>query len=348
MKKGLPAGRRAGIHNPYWDSLGGGERYTASFVKLLLDEGWQVDITWPKNISSQILDRFGIDISLANYVPQLTTHNYQLIFWLSDGSLPTSFARNTIVHFQMPFKDIGGRSTLNFIKSRFYKFVSNSEFTKKTVDKEFNINSSVIYPPIDTSKFTAGKKENLIFYIGRFSNLTQRKGHDQLIKSFKKLKLKGWKLILAGGMGVGSTEKDIQHLKKLSDGSNIEFVINPSFSQIQNLCAIGKIFWSASGYSADKAIQTEHFGITVVEAMSAGAVPIITNLGGHKEIVDDKTNGYLWNSPEELEKITIELTTDNLPAGRQGQQLTTISSAAITKSKIFDISEFNRRFLMLI
>lgn len=341
MKKSLPAGRRAGIYNPYWDSLGGGERYTAAFVKLLLDHGWQVDIQWPNNISSEIKDRFGIDISSANFVSGLRSSIYDLVFWLSDGSLPTSFAKKTIVHFQMPFRDIGDKSILNFIKTRFYKFVSNSGFTKKAVDKEFGINSIVIYPPIDTSLFRPGKKENVILYIGRFSNLTQRKGHDQLIKSFKKLKLTNWKLILAGGMGVGSTDKDVQTLQKLAGGSNVEFVINPTFFQIQDLCAKGKIFWSASGYGTDTPIQTEHFGITVVEAMSAGAVPVITNLGGHKEIVDHSQNGYLWDTPSQLEKLTLELTTNDL-------QLTTLSQAAMAKSKIFDISEFNKKFLKMI
>ena len=34
---------RAAVYNPYWETMGGGERYTASFVKLLQDSGWQVD-----------------------------------------------------------------------------------------------------------------------------------------------------------------------------------------------------------------------------------------------------------------------------------------------------------------
>lgn len=343
MKKGLPAGRRAGIHNPYWDSLGGGERYTASFVKLLLDQGWRVDIHWPRDISSDIKNRFGIDISPANYVSQLTTHNYQLIFWLSDGSLPTSFAKKTIVHFQFPFQNVNGRSPVNQFKSKFYKFVVNSEFTKNTIDKEFNVESTVIYPPIDTSLFKSGKKQNIILYIGRFSNLTQLKGQNVLIDSFKHIhqQLPDWKLVLAGGTTVGTDKKIINKLRKSSQNMPIEIITDPSFKKIQQLCSEAKIFWSASGYSAGKAIQAEHFGITVVEAMSAGAVPVITNLGGHKEIVDDKINGYLWDAPSQLEEITTKLTTNN-------QQLTTLSKNAVAKSKIFDISEFNKKFLELI
>ena len=332
---------KALVHNPYWDSLGGGERYTSAFVKLLLDHGWQVDIQWPHDISSDIKNRFGINISRANFIDELRTMNYELLFWLSDGSLPTSFAKKTIIHMQYPFQNSLGKTLINQIKSQFYKFVVNSKFTKQVIDNEYHVNSTVIYPPVDTSLFKPGKKENIILYIGRFSNLTQRKGHDQLIKSFKNLKLDSWKLILAGGMGVGSTDKDISNLKKLAASSNIEFVFNPTFSQIQNLCAKGKIFWSASGHSADKPIQTEHFGITVVEAMAAGAIPVITNLGGHKEIVDHGKNGYLWDTPSQLESLTLELTTHKT-------QLTTLSQAAIAKSKIFDISEFSRRFLDLI
>src|SRR3989344_3527450 len=329
---------KALVHNPYWDSLGGGERYTSAFVKLLLDHGWQVDIQWPHDISSDIKNRFGINISRANFIDELRTMNYELLFWLSDGSLPTSFAKKTIIHMQYPFQNSLGKTLINQIKSQFYKFVVNSKFTKQVIDNEYHVNSTVIYPPVDTSLFKPGKKENIILYIGRFSNLTQLKGQSTLIESFKKIhkQLPGWKLVLTGGTTVGTNPEEIEELKKSSSGIPVEIITDPSFKKIQDLCSTAKIFWSASGYSADKQIQTEHFGITVVEAMSAGAVPVITNLGGHKEIVDHGKNGYLWDTPSQLESLTLELTTHKT-------QLTTLSQAAIAKSKIFDISEFSRR-----
>ena len=335
---------KAGIYNPYWDSLGGGERYTAAFTKLLLNHGWQIDIQWSHDISQDINNRFGLDISQANYVRQLRTMNYKLLFWLSDGSLPTSLAPKTIIHFQFPFQNVSGQSMSNIIKSRFYKFVVNSQFTKTTIDKEFNIESTVIYPPIDTSLFSPRTKQSIILYIGRFSHLTQLKGHSVLINSFKHIhkQLPGWKLVLAGGTTVGATQSTIDKLRKSSEKLPIEIITNPSFKKIQDLCSTANIFWSASGYSADKAIQTEHFGITVVEAMAAGVVPIITNLGGHKEIVDHSQNGFLWDTPSQLERITLEL------IKAKSSKLQAVSQAAVVKSKIFDTSEFNRKFLKLI
>jgi len=149
-------------------------------------------------------------------------------------------------------------------------------------------------------------------------------------------------LVLAGGTTVGATQSTIDKLRKSSEKLPIEIITNPSFKKIQDLCSTANIFWSASGYSADKAIQTEHFGITVVEAMAAGVVPIITNLGGHKEIVDHSQNGFLWDTPSQLERITLEL------IKAKSSKLQAVSQAAVVKSKIFDTSEFNRKFLKLI
>lgn len=331
----------AAIVNPYWDTMGGGERYTASFIKLLLDLDWEVSIQWSADISQQVLARFGLDISRAKFVKQVSPSDYSLLFWVSDGSLPTSYAKKTIIHFQFPFQGVNGGSLSNKIKSMFYIFVVNSNFTKAVIDQEFNISSKVIYPPVDTSAFTSGKKENTIFYLGRFSNLTQQKGQTFLVQAFQSIysKIPNWKLVLAGGLGVGTGPNDLDQLRSEARNLPIEFMLNPSFSDIKKLCARSKIFWSASGYQADaaKLMQLEHFGITVVEAMAAGCVPIVTNLGGHKEIIDFGLNGYLWDDPNQLQHLTLDLVANK-------SQLTKLARNAIQKSKIFDISNFNAQF----
>ena len=65
----------------------------------------------------------------------------------------------------------------------------------------------------------------------------------------------------------------------------------------------------------------EHFGITTVEAMAHGCVPVVVRLGGQLEIVQDGVNGRLWGSLGELVAITRELMADSagvvaLPAQR--------------------------------
>ncbi len=341
---------KALIVNPYWDSLGGGERYTASFAKLLSNHGWQVDILWPQNLTSQIKSRFGIDLSSArwlnkSYYSQFSIP-YSLIFWLSDGSLPISFAKKTLIHMQFPFQNVGGTSLPNFLKSRFYKFVVNSQFTKGFIDREYKVSSRVIYPPVDVAGISPDKKTKTILYVGRFSNLTQKKGQDVLISAFSEIssKLPGWKLILAGGTTVGTDTAGFAQLKKSAAKLPVEFITDPKLAQLQKIYSQSRIFWSASGYGADETtdpLHVEHFGISLVEAMAAGCVPVVTRLGGHREIVSQGADGFTWDQPQELIDYTLQL-------AESRNLLTRLSRNAIAKSHLFSVERFNETFLDLV
>lgn len=337
---------KAAVYNPYLDSLGGGERYTSALVRYLLDKNYQVDIYFASDMTQKIRDRFGIDVSGANFIGGKINGSYDLVFWVSDGSLPTIVNKKTIIHFQFPFSNVHGRSWQNLIKSRFYHFVVNSKFTKKYIDAEFGVNSTVIYPPIETKAYKSGTKTNSILFVSRFSNLTQQKGHKVLIDAFIKIypQAKDWKLILAGGVGVGTHESEIEELKQLSQGKPIEIRTNPSYEQLKELYSTASIYCSPSGYGIDEdkePTRVEHFGITVVEAMASGCVPVIFNAGGHKEIVDDQIDGYLWNTLPELETTLLNLISD-------GSKLSQMALASQRKSAMFDTDNFNRQFEKLI
>jgi glycosyltransferase involved in cell wall biosynthesis len=339
--------KKALIVNPYWDTLGGGERYTATLIRLLLHHGWQVDLDWADDtLSAKIMARFGLDISACRLVSDTNTEEYDLAFWVSDGSVPTSFAKKTIIHLQFPFHGIGGGSPLNFIKSRFYTFVVNSRFTKSFIDSEYHVNSRVIYPPVATADFKPGKKENMILYVGRFSHLTQAKGQEILVSAFKHItqNLPGWHLVLAGGTSVGTHPQDMENLKKSLAGFPIRLVADPAFTALKNLYSKAAIFWSAAGFGVDETTdptRVEHFGITVVEAMAAGAVPVITQKGGFREIVSPGVDGFLWSDPADLEHTTVSLVGDP-------PRLQQMSRAAVAKSKIFDMERFDADFSRLI
>lgn len=306
---------RAAIHNPYLDTLGGGERYTCVFAEVLVKNGYSVDMQWKDpEIKGVLANRFGVGLDGVNIVSDVKRGDgYDLCFWISDGSIPMLRARNNLLHFQVPFHDVNGKSLINRMKLfRINKIICNSLFTKKIIDKEYGVESIVVYPPVDTMVIKPKRKENLILFVGRFSQILQNKGQDVLIKAFKRMfdgGLTDWKLILAGGVEVGVGDY-IESLQNLADGYPIEIIKSPDYKTLKDLYGRAKFFWSASGFGENEEKnpeKVEHFGITVVEAMVGGAVPIIYNAGGHKEIVTSGINGFLWETANELVKKTQNL-----------------------------------------
>lgn len=333
---------KAAIFNPYLDTLGGGERYSISFAKTLKEKGYEVFVQWKdSSIKEKLEKRFGISLSDINFISDIKRGDgYDLCFWVSDGSIPALKARKNYLHFQVPFKDIKGKSLINKMKLfRINKIICNSEFTKKVIDKEYGVESMVIYPPVPVEELKPLKKEKLILFVGRFSQLKQSKRQDILIDGFKKFYNKGhedWKLVLVGGTEVGVGDY-LDKLKEKVIGFPIDFFDSPDFKSLKMLYGKAKFFWSASGFNVDEEKNpemVEHFGITLVEAMSAGAIPIAFNAGGHKEIITNGIDGFLWNSVHELVNITSDL------VDTDSSKLKLISTKAIKKASSFSELKF--------
>ena len=345
---------KAAIYSPYLDTLGGGERYVISFAVALRDIGWDVYVeSKDGKILEKIEKRLGIKTRGLRISPDVKRgEGFDLCFWLSDGSVPTLSARKNILHFQRPFYDTDGKSLINRMKFfRINEVVVNSKFTKQWIDKEYPQKSKVLYPPIDIDSFRSSRKENTILSVGRFSHLEQSKGQDVLVDVFKKmydkknsdLRNDKWKLILAGGTDVGRT-KFVDNLKKDSENYPITVLESPPFSKIKQLYAKAIIFWTASGFGIDetkKPEKVEHFGITVVEAMSAGAVPMAFNAGGHKEIIRSGYNGYLWKTKSELSKQTETLIMDS-------KMLLELNKKATKDAQEYSIEKFEKNITKLL
>lgn len=318
--------KKAGVYDPYLDTLGGGERYAMTMAHCLAKRGWQVDVFGGnKKIKGKLEKRFGFSLKRINFIPDIfdkkffekmkLMRDYNFLFFLSDGSIPFLFAEKNILHFQVPFHGVDGKKPLNKIKlKKINAVICNSQFTKKTIDQEYGINSKVIYPPVAVKEFKPGRKENIILSVGRFSRLMQSKRQDVLVDSFIKLnqKVKDWQLILAGGTDVGK-DKAFDQLKKKAENLPVKIVENPSFSELKKIYAQAKIFWNAAGFGIDEEKEpekVEHFGITTVEAMAAGCIPMVVDKGGQSEIVSHSQNGLLWKSRQELVSQTLKLIKD--------------------------------------
>jgi glycosyltransferase involved in cell wall biosynthesis len=323
--------KKALIFDPYLDTLGGGERYSLTFALGLLSSGYSVEVAWKDTDTLRAAEeRFGLDLSKIKvnhkaydlcvgktslFQKFLFTIRYSLIFWVSDGSLPFLFSMNNLLHFQIPFKTIGGNAFINNLKTLFIrKFVYNSQFTAAVHETHFPKSKSfILYPPVDVESFRPGNKENIILSVARFDSPSHPKRQDVLIDAFKILNksFPDYQLILAGGSLLGS---EILEKLKLQAGSlPVKFVVGPDFTKLKSLYAKSKFFWHAAGYEIDEVQdpeRVEHFGITTVEAMSAGCIPVVIGKGGQKEILSTG-GGFLCADAQEMASLTKDLIKDS-------------------------------------
>lgn len=321
-----------------------------AFAKVLADAGYSVDLEWKSALILEKLEkRFGFELGNINVVPSVKKGSgYDLCFWVSDGSVPLLSARKNLLLFQAPFHNVEGKNLLNKMKFfRINKVLCYSEFVKKIIDEEYGIKSMVIYPPVDISTIKPKRKENIILYVGRFSRLLQAKRQDILIKAFKKLSdrnlNKDWKLILTGGIEIGAGDY-LKELKKQAEGDPIEFIESPFFKEVIGLYGKAKIFWSAAGFGVDEKKdpeKLEHFGLTTVEAMAAGAVPLVFAAGGQKEIIKNNVNGFLWNEINELIKLTRKLINER-------KLLNELAQKARNSAQIFGYARFEKEVSAII
>lgn len=336
-----------GFYSPYLDTLGGGERYA-----LTLASHWakthDVSVFWDQD---DILDKaqktLNIDLSRVKVTQNifrvenifkklLLTRQYDLIFVLSDGSIPSTLAKHNILHFQVPFPSIG-YSKLKL--SRYQTVVCNSQFTKESLDPRVGNRAVVIYPPVDAIVST-GIKEKLILSVGRFSGFHTAKKQYILLEAFarayKAKRFSGWKLILAGGLLPGD-EVYFGKLKHAAMGLPINLLPNAAYDVLVDCYKRATIYWHAAGYGETDPRWMEHFGITTVEAMSAGVVPIVFAGGGQPEIVDDGENGFLWQTIGELLDKTNKVITNKSLVQRLAENATEASSQ-------FSVSRFCDEF----
>lgn len=220
-----------------------------------------------------------------------------------------------------------------------------SEFTRTWVQRYWRRDSHILTPPVDVEDFAPAPdgKRNMILNVGRFFAGSHNKKHLELVTAFKHLVdggLRDWELHLAGNLMPEPMHDDyLDRVKHEAQGYPIVLHVNAPFSELQQLYSEAAIYWHGSGFGEDETrepMKSEHFGITTVEAMAAGCVPVVIAKGGQPEIVQHGRNGFLWRSLTQLQSFTLKL----IQVQPLREQLT---AAALADSQRYDKSHFQTR-----
>jgi glycosyltransferase involved in cell wall biosynthesis len=156
---------------------------------------------------------------------------------------------------------------------RVNRYVTNSRTTQARIHAYFGRESTVVHPPVDTSRFTPGAPGDHYLVL---SELMPHKRIDMAVHAFNQLR----RPLLVVGDG-----PDMRRLHRLA-GPTIKFAGRVSDEEAARLLQTSR---------ALVVTGAEEFGIAAVEAQAAGRPAIAPQRGGALETVRDGVTGRLWD-----------------------------------------------------
>ncbi|AJY74601.1 glycosyltransferase family 4 protein [Paenibacillus beijingensis] len=380
------------VLNPYFPTLGGGEKhmgYLCKFIEnnydsveidILVHNYNNIDINADDYPTIETFsDRFGIKLchtklkKLDLPKPGSLMEHYQnkkRIEKLSSGydlfinfmylSKHIGRAKRNIYSCMFPPQrsfhsgSLATRAVWRFLDFQFRRsydyYLSNSLFTNHWLEYIWKTGKKnrIVYPPVFSEELLEKRasvneeRKDILLSVGRFFVGAHNKKQDWMIDFFIRNieRFKGWEYHLVGA--VSSMEEDLKYIQGIQEkikGYPIYLHLNCSLEELESLYREAKIFWHATGYMENDAEfpeKMEHFGITTVEAMSYGVVPVVINKGGQPEIVENEVNGYLWDDEQQLLELTLELMENN-------KQWEIVSKNCYKRADHFSIEKFYQK-----
>ncbi len=359
------------LYSPYIPKhAGGGEKYMLD-VATTLAKKHAVSIAVPQQYAgdASIVKKYEVFLnrsldnisfipsplgSTANFIQKLFwTRQFDVMYYLTDGSLFISLAKKNILHIQFPLK-LDKSSCIEQFKLKKWQIKNtNSQFTKDIVETAWPVKIDLIHHPLvdidEINSVTASvKKEKIILSVGRFFRQLHSKRQDILIDIFRQLitkypqKTKGWKLVFIGAV---EDRKYLSQIKRKKRNLPVEFYHDLDRKKLLEWYGKASLYWHAAGFDVDlekNPEKVEHFGTSTAEAMAAGCVPIVYGKGGQVEVIGKELSDLLWYKQQEcLEKTRQIITNQELRIKYQqkAKQQVKIFGKDIFEQKLFKMIE---------
>lgn len=265
-----------------------------------------------KQTGKEIFDAGEVDLRKDNPFHAVSRESGNYDFFVNNCMLEMVYPLANYSEFVCHFPE--RERTRFFHVDRYSHIIFNSLYTAEWIRKRWELEPHVhIYPPVDTqpAEFPAAK-QNWILSVSRFEPGGNKQQQEMALvflhmkQNFPE-KMRRWRLVLAGGSIRHNPY--LESLKRLAAaaGSDIDIYVNVPIEKLKEIYRDSAIFWHFSGLGQTHPERIEHFGMTTVEAMQNGCVPVVFKGGGQKEIVSDGQNGVFFRNRKEIETATLEL-----------------------------------------
>jgi glycosyltransferase involved in cell wall biosynthesis len=200
--------------------------------------------------------------------------------------------------FDFPKISFVHRLMIKFIFYRSNKILSTSNIMANEINIYTNKTIEITPFGVDLLKFKKFQTETIFlpenFVIGTVKTLSSKYGIEYLIKSFKQIidKYPDYKLkLLLIGDGEDKDElielcNDLKISKDVVFLGNIDNSLIPKYLNLMNI------------YVALSTLDSESFGVAIVEASACELPVVVSNVGGLKEVVDNNVTGFVVKSKD--------------------------------------------------
>jgi len=206
------------------------------------------------------------------HFPFLNRYNYQPYFPYLKRAHLRQVLGVPYVFFQKNITKYNGKLLL-----------ANSYFTAEAIKEFSGLSTKVLYPPVPSTFFSKDSMDldeethkNLVVTVSRFG---PDKGLET-IPQIASLTDKNTHFLVIGLLHDRSVLQSVLScIKKLCLNDRVEVLTNVSRQNMKTILKNAKIYLHTTA--------REHFGISIVEAMAMGCLPIVHNSGGVKEYVPE-------------------------------------------------------------
>ncbi len=261
------------------------------------------------------ISRFGLDLFInAKYKSQLPGCGRRNVYYchFPHRLVPeeVSLARRAYLALLRGVERVAIDRNLKGFVATYDEVWANSAFTAGHVERRWGVQPRIVHPPCE--QVPALAKQHEIAVVGRLQKPgpgIPYKAQDILVRTFAELTdlhERGWRLVLAGAARP-EDQAYLDELRRAADGLPVDILTNVPRSGIRDVVGRAALYWHAQGAGADGARHPEtqeHFGISTVEAMSAGAIPLVFGTAGPLEVVTGVEGVEPWRDQDELARLT--------------------------------------------